>query len=49
MDLDRNDVILLENTPNLVIRNEKEIGFGFDNEPKYRVKRATNLVSGKLQ
>lgn len=49
MDLDRNDVILLDNTPFLVIRNEKEIGFGFDNEPKYWVKRSTNLVTGRLQ
>lgn len=49
MDLDKDDVILLDNVPYLVLRNEKEIGFGLDNEPKYWVKRVTDLKSGRLQ
>ena len=49
MGLDKDDVLLLDNIPYLILRNEKEIGFGLDDEPKYRVKRTTNLESGKLQ
>jgi hypothetical protein len=49
MGLDKDDVILLDNIPYMVLRNEKEIGFGLDNEPKYWVKRATNLESGDLK
>jgi hypothetical protein len=49
MALDKDDIILLDHIPYLILRNEKEIGFGLDNEPKYWVKRTTNLTSGKLQ
>jgi hypothetical protein len=35
MALDKDDIILLGHIPYLILRNEKEIGFGLDNEPKY--------------
>lgn len=47
MDLDPGDVMVLEEIPYLISRNEKEVGFGQDDEPKYWVKRTVNLATGK--
>lgn len=46
MDLDQGDVMVLDTTPYQISRNEKEVGFGQDDEPKYWVKRAVNLLTG---
>jgi len=43
MDIEAGDVMVLQDTPYLISRNEKEVGFGMDDEPKYRVKRTINL------
>lgn len=47
MELDQGDVMILQEAPYLISRNEKEVGFGQDDEPKYWVKRAINLLSGE--
>jgi len=39
MDIDSGDVVMLEETSYLISRNEIEIGFGMDGDPKYWVKR----------
>jgi hypothetical protein len=49
MAIDKDDVLLLNNIPYLVKTNEKEVGFGFDDEPKYWVKRTLNLINGETQ
>ncbi len=41
-----NDVVLLEGTPYLVTRYEKEGRFGLDEEPKFWVRRAVDLAGG---
>lgn len=46
MNLDQGDVMVLGNVPYLILRNEKEAGYGFDDEPKYWVKRTIDLNSG---
>ena len=46
IDLDQGDVMILGENPYRISRNEKEVGFGQDDEPKYWVKRATNLTTG---
>jgi len=46
MDLDSGDVLLLDGEPYLISRNEIESGFGMDGDPKYWVKRTTNLETG---
>lgn len=38
MKLDFGDVLVLEDTPYFIIRNEKEVGFWMDGDPKYWVK-----------
>jgi hypothetical protein len=49
MNIDRGDVLMLDNTPYFVKSNEREIGFGMDGDPKYWVKRTLNLNTGELQ
>lgn len=46
MKLDSGDVLILENTPYFIIRNEKEVGFGMDGDPKYWVKKTIDLTTG---
>ena len=49
MNLEAGDVILLEDMPYLISRNEKEFGYGQDDDPKYWVKRTTNLETGETK
>jgi hypothetical protein len=44
--VDYNDVLILNNHPYLVRGNAKEGRFGIDDEPKYWVKRSTDLLDG---
>lgn len=44
--VDYNDVLILDNHPYLVRGNEKEGRFGIDDEPKFWVKRSTDLLDG---
>ncbi len=44
--MDYNDVLILENHPYLIRGNAKEGRFGMDDEPKFWVKRATDLLDG---
>lgn len=44
-----NDVVILGNTPYWVKGYEKEGRFGLDDEPKYWVRRAVNLISGETK
>lgn len=43
MKLDNGDVLILGNDPYLILRNEKERGFGMDDDPKFWVKRVIDL------
>ena len=43
MRIESDDVMILNNKPYLVLRNEKERGFGMDDDPKFWVKRAIDL------
>jgi len=47
MDLNQGDVMVLTETPYLILRNEKEAGYGIEDEPKYWVKRAVDLTTGR--
>ncbi|EKD39490.1 MAG: hypothetical protein ACD_75C00389G0002 [uncultured bacterium] len=49
MDLEPGDVIVLEDTPFLINRNERESDCGMDDDPKYWVKRTTNLETGEIK
>lgn len=49
MDLEPGDVIVLENTPFLINRNERESDLSMDDDPKYWVKRTINLETGETQ
>lgn len=49
MALDPGDVMVLDDTPYLITRNEKEEGFGQDNESKFWVKRTINLRTGETK
>ena len=49
MDLEPGDVIVLEDTPFLISRNERESDCGMDDDPKYWVKRTTNLETGETK
>jgi hypothetical protein len=44
--VDYNDVLVLEGRPYLIRGNEKEGRFGIDDEPKFWVKRSTDLLDG---
>jgi serine/threonine protein kinase len=44
--VDYNDVLILDDHPYLVRCNEKEGRFGIDDEPKFWVKRSTDLLDG---
>ena len=48
MAIDRDHVVELEGTPFLVRGNEREGRFGIDDQPKFWVKRAIDLETGKL-
>lgn len=49
MDLETGDVMVLEDRPYLISRNEKEAGYGMDNDPKFWVKRTLDLESGETK
>jgi len=48
MAIDRDHVVDLEGTPFLIRGNEREGRFGIDDQPKFWVKRAIDLETGKL-
>jgi serine/threonine protein kinase len=48
MAIDRGDVLDLAGHPYLVCGNEREGRFGIDDQPKYWVKRAVSLLSGRV-
>jgi serine/threonine protein kinase len=48
MAIDRGDVLELDGHPYLVCGNEREGRFGIDDQPKYWVKRAISLVTGRV-
>lgn len=43
------DVVILDNVPYLVRNNEREGRFGLEDEPKFWVKRAINLLTGQVK
>ena len=47
--LNPGDVMVLKDNPYLITRNEKESGFGQDDDPKFWVKRTINLLTGKTK
>lgn len=47
--VDYNDVVILANRPYLIHNCEREGRFGLDDEPKYWVKRATDLLDGSTK
>ncbi|KJS01541.1 MAG: hypothetical protein VR65_08740 [Desulfobulbaceae bacterium BRH_c16a] len=49
MDLEPGDVIILEDTPFLINRNERESDLSMDDDPKYWVKRTINLETGETK
>lgn len=49
MNLEAGDVIILKNSSYLINRNEKESGFGMDDDPKFWVKRTTDLETGETK
>ncbi|MCK5194794.1 MAG: hypothetical protein KAQ71_13360 [Desulfobulbaceae bacterium] len=49
MTLNPGDVMILNDTPYLITRNEKEVGFGMDDDPKFWVKRTINLMTGEIK
>ena len=49
MDIESGDVIVLDDVPFLISRNEKESGFGMDDDPKYWVKRTVDLETGEAK
>jgi len=48
MAIDRDHVVELDGTPFLIRGNEREGRFGIDDQPKFWVKRAIDLETGKL-
>jgi hypothetical protein len=46
--VDYDDVVVLNTIPYLVRNNEREGRFGLDDEPKFWVKRAVNLLTGEM-
>jgi len=48
MMIDRGDVLELGGHPYLVCGNEREGRFGIDDQPKYWVKRAVSLLTGRV-
>src|SRR5512147_3196078 len=48
MAIDRGDVIDLAGHPYLVLGHEREGRFGLDDQPKYWVKRAVSLRTGRM-
>lgn len=47
--VDYDDVVILDGVPYLVRNNEREGRFGLDDEPKFWVKRAIDLVTGETK
>lgn len=47
--VDYDDVVLLDNVPYFVRNNEREGRFGLEEEPKFWVKRAVNLLNGEVK
>ncbi len=47
--VDYDDVVVLDGTPYLVRNNEREGRFGLDDEQKFWVKRARNLITGEVK
>jgi hypothetical protein len=47
MGLDYGDVMLLDEKPYFILRNEVETGFGQDGDPKFWVKRVIDLKTGQ--
>jgi len=47
--VDYDDVVVLAGVPYFVRNNEREGRFGLEDEPKFWVKRAINLVTGELK
>ncbi|RJQ23025.1 MAG: hypothetical protein C4560_01485 [Nitrospiraceae bacterium] len=47
--VDYDDIVMLGGTPYLVRNNERERRFGVEDEPKFWVKRAVNLVTGRVK
>lgn len=47
--VDYDDVVLLDGVPYFVRNNEREGRFGIDDEPKFWVKRARNLLTGEVK
>ena len=48
IDIDRGDVLDLAGHPYLVLGHEREGRFGIDDQPKYWVKRAVSLRTGRM-
>lgn len=49
MKLDSGDILVLGDKPFFIIRNEKEVGFGMDGDPKYWVKKTIDLTTGEIK
>lgn len=49
MKLDSGDIMLLDNKPFFIVRNEKEVGFGMDGDPKYWVKKTIDLITSEIK
>jgi hypothetical protein len=47
--VDYDDVVILDSVPYFVRNNEREGRFGLDDEPKFWVKRARNLLTGEVK
>lgn len=47
--VDYDDVVILDHVPYFVRNNEREGRFGLDDEPKFWVKRARNLLNGEVK
>lgn len=47
--VDYDDVVILADTPYFVRNNEREGRFGLEDEPKFWVKRAINLLTGEVK
>lgn len=49
MAINPGDVMVLSDKPYLITRNEKEAGYGQDDDPKFWVKRTIDLLSGEVK
>jgi hypothetical protein len=47
--IDYDDILILDNRPYLIRNNEKEGRFGIDEQPKFWVKRAIDLIDGSTK